>query len=463
MNRNTIIGFVLIAAIMIFYTVYMTPSKEEMAQKQRVQDSIAQVQQTYENTKRAQEIEEAKKLSDQEPVALPVTSITGDNSDSYIDKQSKFAVFANSSDGEAQIVTVETDLVIYEINTKGGFITNATLKDYQTYDSLPLRLFNPDFTTFGLTFFAQNRVINTQDFFFIPSDSSSLNYQVSDDNTLNFAMRLYADLGEGQYDESKYIEYLYTFKAGDYMFDFTLNLVNMQGIVSANTSAIELEWYADLLQQEISIDQFNGSTIYYKHYRDDVDYLSESDDDEEQIKTKLKWVSFKQRFFSSTIIAKDFFTGGKMATVELEDKPFDRYLKSMRMNLDIPFNFSGNTNIPMSFYLGPNKFNTLKKYNLELERQIPIGWSFFLLGWINQYIVIPVFDWLGGYGWNYGIVILVLTIMLKLVLFPIAYKTYMSSAKMRVLKPEVDEIKHRDSDKKHGHHAQAQAKNRASR
>lgn len=440
MNRNTIIGFVLIAAIMIFYTVYMTPSKDEMAKRQWVQDSIAQAQQAYENAKKAQEIEEAKKLTDQEPVALPASSITEDNSNSYLTKQSKYAVFANSATGDEQIIKVETDLVIYEINTKGGFISNATLKDYQTYDSLPLQLFNPDFTDFGLTFFAQNRVINTNDFYFIPSDPSSLNFKVTGDNTINLGMRLYADLGEGQYDESKYIEYLYTFKAGDYMFDFTLNMVNMQGIVSANTSSIELEWYADLIQQEISVDQFNGSTIYYKHYRDDVDYLSESDDDEEQIKTKLKWVSFKQRFFSSTIIAKDFFEGGKLATVESEDKPFDRYLKSMRINLDIPFNFSGNTNIPMSFYLGPNKFNTLKKYDLDLERQIPIGWSFFLLGWINQYIVIPVFDWLGGYGWNYGIVILVLTLMLKLVLFPIAYKTYMSSAKMRVLKPEVDEI-----------------------
>lgn len=437
MNRNSILGFVLIAAIMIFYTVYMTPSKEEMAEQQRVQDSIANVQRAIEEAKKAEQLTE---VIQEETQTLPTENPAAEQSENYQENQSKFAAFANASAGQANTIKIETDLATYEISTKGGFIKNAILKEYQTYDSLPLKLFNPDFNNFGLTFFSQNRVINTDDLFFIPSDSTSSTFSVSEGSDLSLSMRLYADLGEGQYDLTKYIEFLYTFKNDDYMFDFTINIVNMQGIVSASASSIDLHWYADLLQQEISVDQFNGSTVYYKYYKDDVDYLSESDDDEEQIKTKLKWVSFKQRFFSSSMIAKDYFEGGKLETFELENEPFDRYLKSMRVSLEIPFSFSGNTSIPISFYLGPNKFNTLKSYDLELERQIPIGWSFFLLAWINQYIVIPVFDWLGGYGWNYGIVILVLTIMLKIVLFPIAYKTYMSSAKMRVLKPEVDEI-----------------------
>jgi len=440
MNKNTIIGFVLIAAIMIFYTVYMTPSKDEMAERQRVQDSIARSQKAIDDSEKARQAERIQEQERQEQVVVPVQQQPGQQSSNYTERQNKYVVFANSSAGQGKTITVETDLATYEINTKGGFIENTILKNYQTYDSLPLKLFNPGFSSFGLTFFTQNKIINTSEFLFIPSDSSASQFKVTDENDLSLSMRLYADMGEGQYDYSKYIEYLYTFKGDDYMFDFTINIVNMQGIVSASTSSLELHWFADILRQEISVDQFNGSTVYYKYYRDDVDYLSESDDDEEQIITKLKWISFKQRFFSSSMIAKDFFNGGKLETFEQENPPFDRYLKSMRVNLEIPLNFSGNTNIPLSFYMGPNKFNTLKKYDLELERQIPIGWSFFLLGWINQYIVIPVFDWLGGYGWNYGIVILVLTIMLKIVLFPIAYKTYLSSAKMRVLKPEVDEI-----------------------
>jgi len=450
MNRNTLIGFVLIAAIMIFYTVYMTPSKEEMAEKQRVQDSIARVQ---------------KILADSQDVKLPAdTQTPGEskieqnnnpapqqtesNSGDYSERQNKYSVFANASVGKDKIIKVETKKAIYEISTKGGFISNVILKDYETYDSLPLKLFNPDFNDFGLSFFTtQNRFINTDVFYFTPADSSLNNIKLTDKGNYTLSMRLYTDMSDGQYDKSKYIEYLYTFKDNDYMFDFTINMVNMSGVISPNTTAIDLQWSADLLQQEKSIDRFNGSTVYYKYFKDDVDYLSESKDDEEDIKTRLKWISFKQRFFSSTLIAKDYFEGGKLESFELKDHPFDRYLKSMRVNLSVPINFSGNTKIPLSFYLGPNKFYTLKKYDLELERQIPIGWSFFLLGWINQYIVIPVFNWLGGYGWNYGIVILVLTIMLKIVLFPIAYKTYLSSAKMRVLKPEVDEINKKFPDK----------------
>ena len=428
---------------MIFYTVYMTPSKEEMAESQRIQDSIAQAQRARDIQNEAIEAER-NAVPDQETPqenTLPDEQVLTESSVDYLILKDRYSLFANSSKGDQKTIIVETDLVKYEINTKGGFISNAILKNYKTYDSLPLRLFNPDHNNFGLTFFTQNnREINTRDFFFIPTDSSSLNFSINGENNLTFSMRLYADLGDGVYDESKYIEYLYTFSGDNYMLDFAINIVNLNGIINSKTSSIDLQWHADLLKQEISVDQFNGSTVYYKYYKDDVDYLSESDDDEEQIKTKLKWISFKQRFFSSTIIAKDYFDAGNLETFTLEELPYDRYLKSMKASLDIPFNFSGNTSVPLSFYFGPNKFNTLKSYDLDLERQIPIGWSFFLLGWINQYIVIPVFDFLGGYGWNYGIVILVLTILLKIVLFPIAYKTYLSSAKMRVLKPEVDEI-----------------------
>ena len=263
---------------------------------------------------------------------------------------------------------------------------------------------------------------------------------VSGNNSLSFSMRLYTDTGEGVVNPNSYIEYLYKISGDNYMFDFTINVVGMDGVISSNSNYADLNWFADLRQQEKTIDQFNGSTIYYKFFQDEVDYMSETDDDEEQITTKLKWVSFKQRFFSSTIVAKNSFNNGKLTVFEKENPGSDRYLKSMEADFELPINLRGETSIPFSFYYGPNKFYTLKAYDVDLERQIPIGWGFFILAWINEYIVIPTFDWLGGYGWNYGIVILVLTIMLKTLLFPIAYKTYYSSAKMRVLKPEVDEL-----------------------
>jgi len=437
MNKNSIIGFIIIGAIMVAYTLWMTPSEEELARQQYVQDSIRMQQMILDSIKSRQAEAATKEIEYQKEVEKEVVEET---SEDYQQLQSKYAVFANAALGDEELYILENDVIKLEISNKGGYIRNVELKKYETYDSLPLILFNGESTRFGLSFFADRKAINTQNFFFQPTDASSKHLTVSGDNTLIFSMRLYADAGEGTIDPTSYVEFLYTLKGDDYMFDFDINMVNMESVIPATSSYLNLNWYADLRQQEKTIDRFNGSTIYYKHYEDDVDYMSETDDDEEQIKTRLKWVSFKQRFFSSSLIAKNYFGSGQLETVEKENPESDHYLKSMSVNLEIPYNFNSGSHIPMSFYFGPNKFTRLKSYDLALERQIPIGWSFFLLAWINQYIVIPVFNWLGAYGWNYGIVILVLTVLLKIVLFPIAYKTYMSSAKMRVLKPEVDEL-----------------------
>ena len=437
MNKNSIIGFVLIAAIMIGYTVWMTPSSEEMAQQQHIADSIRTVQE--QEQKEAAILAQESLQNDNQSQISNEEQTTNDynpnSSDEYSDLKSKFDVFANSAIGTESVTVIENDIVKIEIGNKGGHIRTVQLKDFQTSDSLPLVLFNPETSKLGFSFFSNNRIINTGSFYFQPSDESS-HIEVHGDRTLKFSMRLYADNGEGVFDRNRYIEYVYTISGNDYMIDFDVNLVDMGGIIKQN--AIGLNWYADLRLQERAIDQFNGSTIYYKFHQDDVDYMSETDDDEEDISTKLKWVSFKQRFFASTLIAKESFDNGKLTVVTQENTQIDKYLKSMSVELGVPINLQGNTNIPLQFYFGPNDFYKLKSYDLGLEGQIPIGWGIF--GWINQYIVLPVFSWLGGYGWNYGIVILVLTLMLKFVLFPIAYKTYMSSAKMRVLKPEVEEL-----------------------
>jgi YidC/Oxa1 family membrane protein insertase len=427
---------------MVFYTIWMTPSKEELARKQHIQDSIMMVQKKQDSLRAIQaEMAARQEQAQQEQEVIADTVPEKDTTEDFKELKSRYADFANSATGEEDYYVLESDLLKVEISSKGGYIKTVELKDYKTFDSLPLILFNPETTKFGLSFFVHNRAISTENFYFRPADTTSGKIvTVSGDNTLSFRMRLYADAGEGSFDPSKYIEYVYTLKGNDYMFHFDINLVNMDDVIAPTTTSLSLDWFADLRKQEKTVDRFNGSTIYFKYYQDDVEYLSETKDDSEEVKTKLKWVSFKQRFFSSTLIAKNYFESGYLETFEKENPEDPRYLKSMKANLEIPYRSGVTTSIPFSYYFGPNKFKTLKAYGLELERQIPIGWGFFLLAWINQYIVIPVFNWLGGYGWNYGIVILILTILLKLFLFPIAYKTYMSSAKMRVLKPEVDEI-----------------------
>jgi YidC/Oxa1 family membrane protein insertase len=181
------------------------------------------------------------------------------------------------------------------------------------------------------------------------------------------------------------------------------------------------------------------STLYYKYDQDKVDYIPETKNEERYLKNeKIKWFSFKQQYFSSILIADNFLTEPRLKTQTLPGPP--GYLKSMYAEAGIPYSSGETKSIGMSMYFGPDKFYTLRKYNLDLERQIPLGWSFFLMAWINIYAVIPVFTFFGNLGWNYGIIILVLTILLKIILFPIAFKTYKSSAKMRVLKPDIDEL-----------------------
>ncbi len=444
MNKNSIVGFILIAAIMVAYSIWMTPSEAELAAKKRKQDSIAQVIQL-----RMDSVAKLKAAQQkvQQPIAKTLQSGAAkpkqSNKATQQHRQQQQGVFASSAQAGDSIFTIETDLAKYKISSRGGFIRSVQLKKYVTYDSMPLILFKPETSQFGLSFFSGNKVINTKGLYFEPvaSEAGKHYFLVNGADSLTFRMRVFAMNAQKQPDRSRYIEFVYSFKGDNYMLHFNINMVNLQDIIPANMNYVELKWYADMLQQERTVDRFNGSTIYYKYYKDDVDYLSESKDEEKQIKTKLKWVSFKQRFFTSTLIAGNYFNDGIIKTHKIKDhKPFPGYLKSMDADVTVPFNVTRDTQIPMSLYFGPNKFTTLKKYGLELEHQIPIGWSFFLLAWINEWIVIPVFNILGGLGWNYGIVILVLTVLLKIFLFPIAYKTYMSSAKMRVLKPEVDEI-----------------------
>jgi len=434
MNRDSIIGFILIAGIMIGYTYWMTPSTEELAKKQHTADSIAAVQ----RIKNAELLKSAQALEKTAQLQEAVEEVEPKPSDTYADLQNKYDLFANAAIGDEKLYIIENDLIKLEISNKGGHIKTIELKDYQTFDSLPVTLFNPETSKFGLSFFSHNRIINTEELYFTADDYSSPNMSVSGTDSLSFNMRLYTGNEEGSANKNSYIEFLYKLSGDNYMIDFTINIVGMDGVISSNSSYVDLNWYADLRQQEKTIDQFNGSTIYYKYYKDEVDYMEETKDDEEQISTKLKWVSFKQRFFSSTIIAKNSFGNGRLKVFEKENPGSDRYLKTMQADFELPINLKGKTSIPMSFYFGPNSYYELKAYGLDLEAQIPVGWGF--IGWINEYLVIPVFNWLGGYGWNYGIVILILTLMLKTMLFPIAYKTYYSSAKMRVLKPEVDEL-----------------------
>jgi YidC/Oxa1 family membrane protein insertase len=441
MDRNTIIGLLLILAIFIGYTIYTSPSEEEKLRRQYVQDSIARVQE--QQIRYRDSIQRLRQNTETQPQESTPNAELPNDTTVQEKLYDKLGYFAKAGVGEQEYFTLENEKIKLKISNVGGKIINAQLKEYQTYDSLPLLLYNSDNTTFGYTFFANNRSINTNELYFEPvvksvSQQGKDSIYVSGNDSIQFAMRLYADAGDGK---ERYIEYLYTMYGDKYMVDYDLNLVGMNKVVDPGTSFLNLTWSTEMRRQEKSLENDRQeSSIYYKYYQEDVDYLSERSDDEENLVTRVKWLSFKSRFFVSAFIADDAFENADIKAFTREDETDPHYLRNMEAVIGVPFQNLPGQQFATRMYFGPNKYNTLKKYDLDLERQIPLGWSFFLLAWINRYAVIPVFDWLGGYGWNYGIVILILTVLLKIVLFPIAYKTYLSSARMRVLKPEVEEL-----------------------
>lgn len=438
MDRNTIIGLVLIFALFIGYSWWSSPSKEELEAKQKAQDSLALVQ---------AQTDSLAKISAEQLAKNDSIKATNDSLQSTPEVlKDKLGSFSQSANGDDVEYIVENELLKLNISSKGGRISQAELKNFRTFDSLPLILFTKDSSEFNLSFASNNRNINTSELFFKPVFNNKdydgkTKLSVKENDSISFAMRLYADADDTLSKPAKYIEYQYTIYGNSYMIGFRINFVGMQNVIAANTNFIDLYWNTDLRRQEKNAKNENMvSSVFYKLLKDDVDYLSETKDDETSLKTPVKWISFSQQFFSTTLIAKDQFLNADIKSFTEKNKEGGRYLKSLRSLIGIPYQSAADNTVAMNMYLGPNKYNILKTYDLELERQIPLGWSFFLLQWINRYAVIPVFNILDNLNWNYGIIILVLTILLKIVLLPIAYKSYLSSAKMKVLKPEIDEI-----------------------
>ena len=328
----------------------------------------------------------------------------------------KYGIFAVASQGEEQTWTIENKLQKLTFTNKGGFLKQVELKDYKTYDSLPLLSFDPESAKFDLSFFAQNRIVNTSQFYFQPymngKPYTGGDMTVAEGDSIVFALRMPTEV------PNKYLEYVFTIRHDNYMMDFDIRTVGLKDVIASNADYMSIDWKVDLMKQEKSTDRFAGESVYYKSLTDkDVDHLNEQKDSEQVVNNKLKWVSFKQRFFCNVIVAKEEFENAKMA-VQTRKSNNPRYFKSMSANIEVPYDINAETNvIPMQLYFGPNHFKTLRSYGIGLQDQINLG-NFFLIRWIN-YGVIAVFNWLSSYGWNYGIVILILTILIKTLLFPL--------------------------------------------
>jgi YidC/Oxa1 family membrane protein insertase len=216
--------------------------------------------------------------------------------------------------------------------------------------------------------------------------------------------------------------------------DFSVNIVNMANVIRSNY--LTFDWSYMIPRSELSLKwERQRSTIYYKYLAGEVDYLSETSDDEKKLTEKVKWVGLKTHFFSTIMLAKESLNEVQIKTKSI---PGDRHVKELSLSAFIPYSAAQNESHNFTFFFGPNKIYQLESYKQDFEKMVPLGWGIFR--WVNRYIIIPLFDILNGFIGNYGIIILVLTIIIKIVLFPLTFKSYMSTAKMKVLKPEIDEI-----------------------
>ena len=409
MDKNTIIGLVIIFLILIGFSYLTKPSEEQVREMQRQQDSIARVEQ-----RRRELAAEQQQKEQSARLALQPT----------VD-----SLFAQQETTE-KIITLENNKVKLHISTQGGRIVYVDLKEYRTHDSLPLVLWQNKQTAFGLNFYARNQQINTEKFRFVPSTTETSLYARENEQVLS--MRLYAD-------STKYIEYLYKLSPDSYMTDFSIITHNMGDVIASNSSFITLFWGVNMPQLEKSKDFENRYTgVYYKFYEDDVENMSLTSDEEETLPNKVQWIDFKQQFFSSILISETPFSD-VLLTSKISKK--EGYLKDAYAEIPLPYNGAANEQYNMQFFFGPNSYKVLKAYgnDIDLPDLINMGWKW--IAWFNKYFVIPIFNFLENHTTlNYGIIILLLTLIIKLILFPLTYKSYMSQAKMRVLKPQVDEL-----------------------
>lgn len=411
MDKNTFTGLFLILIILVGSTYLMQPSDEDIKREKakQTQDSLARIKKPV------------------EALATPDTSKTAviPAIDSTLIKSGPFG---SAQSGSSEPVVIENESIKVKISRRGGRIASVELKEFQTYSNEPLVMFEGEGNKFGLIFGAAGQNINTSELYFTPSVNS---ISISKNDSSSVTMRL-------THSEGKYIDYIYTLKGQGYNVGLTIATQGMQDVIAPTQKSITLNWETVLKQKEKDLPgEQRYSSAYFKQGDESVNHLSLTESENKELNEgKIKWFSFKQHFFSNVLIAKNSFDKGELAVTTSPDAGV---VKSFAANMQIPVVRQNQTAFPMEFYFGPNQLNILEKQGFDIEKQIDLG--YWPLKYINRWVVLPVFNFLERFGWGYGLIILVLTVLLKMVLLPLTYKSYLSMAKMRVLKPEMDEIK----------------------
>jgi len=445
MDKNTITGLVLIFVILVTFSYFNKPSQSDVEALKRQRDSIVQVEK--ENARQAEITSKAAEVTLQAKTTNNSTDSAG-IAGTENELKNLYGVFYEAAKGTEKFVTLENNLMKIRISSKGGKIYSVELKGYKRFNGEPLVLFEGDKNRFGLNFFSQNKSIQTDQFYFVPSVTDTLltvpgaaiskgkeGREKFNAESKGVSKSLTMSLKSGN---GVSIEYVYTLKHNSFMVGFDIRTAGLKKVMGSNSDYINFAWTMEMPRQE-KVSKFgedNYATTYFKYYQDEVDKIAPSKSETKALTTKVEWVSFKTLFFSSALIADKAFMNGQVSTKKRDKDP--AYVSDMTADLTIPLDNSGSETFPARFYFGPNQYNTLKQYNIKLEDELALGWT--VIGWVNKYIIIPAFDFLRRYIGNFGVIILLLTIYVKLIIAPFTYKSYISQAKMRLLKPEIEEI-----------------------
>jgi len=452
MDKKTVLGLLLIGGILLGWWLVMKPSAEEIEKERQrtalIKDSIAEVKRIADSIQQINNQVVSEETQSTEIVLDTLLSSLPDSLkllalDSIKQQQAGnlYGAFAAHANPINEFVRIETDKFILHFHPKGGRIANVQVKNYQTYKKRynekiddTLNLYIDSLSGYNLTLFSQNKQINTSELFFATDGKHT---KISGEETTGISFRLYAN-------ESKdhYIEYIYTLKGNDYMIDFDIRFVGMESVLDANQAGLPFTWYQVTPSQEREVsNERDRSNIFYKASDDDIYRVKRGGGPgKKKIEKEIKWISFKQQFFSTALIAKSGFVNYPFPAESVAPPEGNSFINmAYSVELAIPFSYSADETFAMQMYLGPNHYNTLKKYKMDLEDQIDLG-MFFLFSIVNKYLIIPVFNFFDKMHLGYGLIIFLLTLIIKLILSPITYKTFVSSAKMRILKPDVDAL-----------------------
>ena len=416
MNKNSVIGFILIFVILFGFSWYQSRQYQKQVEYQAQLDSIARAEKAY-----ADSLWLAEHPEDTVAQSGPAQGPRGMSSRPNIFKDSLLdAAYADS----ASFVTLANDKVEIVFTTRGAQPYSVKIKDYKAYDSTDLYLIRPGMSQYGVGIYAGEN-INTKDFVF----------QVSEATDSTLVMRL-------PFAKGGYIEQKFTVEEGSYMVRNYMSFVDMGNVIPRNVSMFDIDWNVVIPRLEKGYRnemQYSKLDYCYPGEKKPEQLGRGGRSDEERVDSKVSWFAFQQQFFSAIVRADDDFASAAFGIKFFEENDPDKNLMACYADLRSEFDLkSGNATIPLDFYFGPNHYRTLKSYDQHYERIIPLGGS--VIGLVSRWVIIPVFNFLGKFISNFGVIILILTLLIKLVVSPLTMKSYISSAKMSALKPEMDKL-----------------------